>query len=272
MRRVACGVLVLCMLAGLWGCGQGAEPEEMTTQSTTTEITTEEAPLTEPLSVNPENEFDLEWAKAAFRDWYVDVTEIIPFRWKTTRRIHASKKEFEFIVFGFHGQEDEGRFYNMVYAVEIFEIDGSFSQRLDGFHTLHPYADDIDLEDYNNDGYLDIRLHECPGGSMMNEPSLFWLWDARQNKYIENKQLEEISKESWVSKQNGELVTGYRASSAEHHFSTYTYIDNEFVVVEDTLILLEIVDGVNYHITKVSKLIDGKMQLVSEAREKVTDP
>jgi hypothetical protein len=167
--------------------------------------------------------------------------------------------EYEFTVYGIEGDNSQVT----VYAVDIQEIGGKFHQRLDGFTTVQ---DRFMLEDFNRDGYIDVRIHKYPGGSMRNEPSMFWLWDTKQNKYVKNQQLEELSEENGIRMaDDGRLVTHFRVGVWWYGVSHYSYRNNTFVEMER----IEVRPQDENDVTNSGKLqdtykrINGEMKLVS---------
>ena len=264
MRKLACVVLV-CVLAGFCGCGRGTVEEATTIQSTTTETTTAEYTTEVWYTADSfENKYDLAWAREAFNEWYFEPEVIEPFKRVTVRAIDMNEPQFIFIVHGYFGMEKNRDRY-MVYAVDILNGNGEIHQRLDGFTTLW-FGDDLVFEDFNHDGYVDIQLHACEGGSMRNEPSLFWLWDAKQYKYVENEQLEEISSEASVTVEDDGRIRAYTREGAwGYYLSYYSYRSDKFIEVE-------IVDVHPQDENDISnsgkakdtyKLINGEMKLVS---------
>ena len=165
---------------------------------------------------------------------------------------------------------------NTMHSIEIRQLDGAFHQTLDGFSTeIETRHDDYGLEfaDWNFDGITDIRLRHWEGGSMRNEPSLFWLWDDERQMFVENKQLMDISETAApfvVSKPENRIGAYTRGGYDSYWDLYYEYQNGEFVEVEyvsNKFIFEE--NGDCYLVTQISKPIDGEMQLVEETREKM---
>jgi len=234
MKRLACVALV-CVLAGFCGCGQ-----DEAGSAETTAITTEETAMP---------------------------TESAPFEYAATKRIHGSLPEFTFTLYGQHNNRFPEDHW---ITINVIEISGEgFHQRLDGFETDGPfYPEDYGLTfaDFNGDGYLDIQLHKWMGGSMGNEPSLFWLWDNKRQHFVQNEQLEEISHENGISMTDDGRLAGYaRAGAFGYGVSYYSYINGKFVEVERADVHpLDWDDIYNtIFVQDTYKRINGKMKLVS---------
>ena len=124
-----------------------------------------------------------------------------------TRRINSEMPDFDFRIKGsIHYVTDifgNERGIGSIYEFTISSRDGSFFQEIpisveksDYFYEREMYG--LSFDDWNFDGCLDVRLRCYMGGSMGNEPAYYWLWDNEAGKYIENKQLEDISEYSWM--------------------------------------------------------------------------
>lgn len=94
---------------------------------------------------------------------------------------------------------------NNYYYQEII-IDNNFAIP---YFTIIDY---VKVEDYNFDGYLDISIRLCQGGSIHNQPTLFWLWNSDSNQFIESSELSQIS---W----DGEV----RLNKVDNEIEVYAY-------------------------------------------------
>ena len=225
---------------------------------------------------------DLRWAAEKFAENSFEPDVIYPISHVAVAYI-GDVGECEFLFHGFYGREtpDEKYAYtynyNMIYSVEISSVDGSFHQVLDGFTTLfEPYMPDygIVFSDFNNDGNLDLQLHLYSGGTMRNEPSLFWLWNSSEQLYVKNAELEEISGYAMVAMtETGDLgekqLYSYtRISAVEYVTVYYAYYEGELIAYEMEEVAFEETDGETYMTSIISRLVDGEMKVVEENREK----
>ena len=227
MKELICVCLAVLLLAGLCGCGQG-EAEEPSIQSTTIDTT---------LQTEPEE-----------------------FEYAVTQRIHESLPEFTFTVRGY----DDGE----IAGVSLIEIVGDgFSQRLDTDFELESWALErlaLTFEDFTNDGFLDLRLQAIYNA---NGPAQFWLWDKDENKFIENKQLQELNEGRYALS----VDEDGRVFSAPQKWEGYYYEfrNDEFVLVESYEWGHESIDGKTYWFERTYQLIDGIMELVSYTKEEM---
>lgn len=242
MRRVADAMLIFCLLLGLCACGQRVEEPEassavttvVTTQETTTEASTKEE-TTEDISS--------------------------PFDYTATKRIHDSLPVFTFTA---HGHIDSE--WARITAVEI-EGEG-FSQLLDTdfFFETELYGKHyLEFEDYDNDGFLDLRLQVIYN---RNGPALFWLWDKSKCMFIENKQLQELNDGDRYPlgvAEDGRVL----ANPQKWEGNYYEYRNGLFVLVEryELDFTNDLETGITYRTTKTYKLVDGKLKLVSTTTE-----
>jgi len=263
-RNVRALALLLCALLALCAaCGQ-AEPEPA------------EAPTTLKESTAPREEIE---------SIYHEVTA----------RIHPDMPEFTFTMQGawtrtyarnLKGEIDydlDGvpRFKENTNINDIrIEVKGQFFQWLDGFETHQSMKMDnygFELQDFNNDGYLDISLYSNAGAVDPNY--LFWLWDKKQEKFVRNEQLQELNAD-WQFfdlEDDGRIKLFSRSGGGiEWEMAWYEYRNDAFVLVEseDGNILFEELDGesvpVGRHIV-IKKLVNGKMRTVSDTRERVEE-
>jgi len=260
MKRIA--VLPVCaLLLLLCACGHVA-PELTTAPPTTIEETTIPQEEIESIyhvitsKIHP----DLpEFTFALIGDW----TRVFPRKWGGEIVYDAS---------------------NMRESTNIREIrveaEGSFFQWLDGFATcqrmeIENYG--LELQDFNNDGYLDIALYYSAGA--VDPIHLFWLWDKGQEKFVRNEQLQEINAD-WQFFQledDGRIKVFSRSGGGiEWGIAWYEYRNGAFVLVEseDGKILFEEEGGESVPVGKhivIKKLINGKLQTVSDTREKVEE-
>jgi len=249
MKKMLSVCLAVFLLAGFFSCGR--EELEPTSAATITQATT---------------------------------TEFIPgsFRHPVAKRIHEGLPEFTFILIGEADVDDTYPDYVLATAViTAIDIAGEdFRQRLDGFETefVLPQegTDDYGLafDDFNNDGFLDLRLHFFT--TTREGASLFWLWDSDQKQFIRNEQLEELSDftRHFAREEDGPRMYRFLKGSTEDGTAAtyndyyYEYIDGGFVLVEHEIMWYEYDDDdVGYENIETYKLVDGVMVLDSKTRE-----
>ncbi len=120
-------------------------------------------------------------------------------------------------------------------AIEIYGADFELIQSIEVPITLVPSGRLFDygfkVVDWNFDGYPDISLFAMEGGTMLNAPSYYWLWDNEKSKYILNDILTDFSQLSWLSVDNEkkEVVSSYRAQG--HHSTNLVWVDDDLVPV-----------------------------------------
>lgn len=130
------------------------------------------------------------------------------------------------------------------------------------------------INDYNFDGYNDISLWLCEGGSIHNVPTLFWLWDEETNRFLENNKLSSISwdAEVIIDKDNQELQV-YSYEITYHFWDYYKWIGNEVVLKGTYSLIWELNEEsgsvVAHHI--VEEVVDGKLVIVEDYIEEVDD-
>jgi len=241
MKEFICVCLTVFLITGLCGCGQG-KAEQTSIQNTATEATTLH-------------------------------TEAEEFEYAVTQRIHESLPEFTFTLHGQHNNRFPEDHWITINAIEI--SGEGYHQRLDGFETDGPFYPENDtclqIADFNDDGYLDIRLLKWMGGSLGNMPSLFWLWDNNKQCFVANKQLEELSESSGIMVRDQRLVSSYNMKGDKwgHSISYYTYENKKFVKAEETQNYCAYEDDVFFMFEEIYKREDGEMRLVSKTKEKV---
>ena len=128
-------------------------------------------------------------------------------------------------------------------TITVMCENGEILQRIEGLEVSYslasgPWAGVSDRDnplnfhfvDYNGDGYLDMGLRLHMGGSMRNDPHLFWLWDVQSGQFVRDRELEEISWEATVSlNEDGRIEAFTRAGGWAQYLVTWEYIDGEFV-------------------------------------------
>ena len=257
-------VLLCALLLALCACGQ-AEPEPA------------EAPATLEAPTAPREEIE---------SIYHEITA----------RIHPDMPEFTFALQGAwtriyernlrngevqYDADDMPRFRENtnISVIEIKEEE-QFYQRLHGFETyqgkeLENYG--FELQDFNNDGYLDIALYYSPGAVDPNR--LFWLWDKKQEEFVCNEQLQGLCAD-WQFfdlEDDGRIKLFSRSGGGiAWGMAWYEYRNGTFVLVEseDGEILFEKEDGESVPVGKhivIKKLVNGKIRTVSDTTVKIEE-
>jgi len=141
-------------------------------------------------------------------------------------------------------------------VVEIHSDEPNFYQLIEGISTHQGHLRDeygFSLDDWNQDGFVDLSLLIREGGALHNSPSYYWLWDGKQNCFVENVELAEASTISDIALDDSDppRVLGFWQSSLSRSgYIYYDYIDGRFVAT----------DKQELH------LIDGEWVVVEETR------
>ncbi|MCL1951191.1 MAG: protease inhibitor I42 family protein [Oscillospiraceae bacterium] len=201
--------------------------------------------------------------------------EDAPIAYEVTKSIHEGLPAYTFTLHGFTETDDDGVPETArIYAIEI--KGEAFGQWLGGFETeLAIPAEGLpegeeygfEFDDYNNDGFLDLRLFMSSNHRRRNV-SLFWLWDSGEGRYVRNEQLEDLSQAEGFDKDedSGRMYQFFGGVGYEECY--YEYIDGAFVLVERHVVRYEEDGGERYENTELYQLIGGEMKLVSKTREK----
>jgi len=92
------------------------------------------------------------------------------------------------------------------------------------------FFDEPTFDDYNFDGYLDMRLHRYnPGAGGMLSEYYFWLWDSELGEFVLNWQLIYMGRAAYFSANHDrqQLLSWNRWSAGSEQFwSYYEYIGN----------------------------------------------
>jgi glutaredoxin-related protein len=134
----------------------------------------------------------------------------------------------------------------------------------DELSMLKVRAGDLEYEDMNFDGYLDMRLFLSGGSS--NYLYDYWLYNPKSNKFIYNRVLSDLTN-LYADTVKRELHSYSRSGWAEHDERTYKYYNNKPKLIERTYTYgvytkkppLE----VEYQIEKKYALRNGELQLIS---------
>ncbi|MDR0916069.1 MAG: hypothetical protein LBN02_02640 [Oscillospiraceae bacterium] len=153
-------------------------------------------------------------------------------------------KEVDVLVFRLRGETvletfDFGtgiwrNYYSRIDSLAVYNNDGSLLQEFKWLDTQLPLGFyggiyGLSFDDYNFDGYTDIRLHSYEGGSMRNEPSYFWLWDAESGQFVKNEKLEDLSNFAFINFIDIDTIYAFsRISGYSHYTEYYKYENGEY--------------------------------------------
>ena len=232
MKKILGVAVAAVLLAGLWACAS-EEPPEIPPETTTAQTTTTQYTTLDRLAT-----------------WLEE-------RGTITERVHESMTEFTFAMQG-ASIYDEFLLY-----VEAIEITGEgFYQRLEGIGRVHHMTGSLFLTDYNNDGFLDLRLFLFPGGTGMQSPSIYWFWDNDVQQFVLHEQLTELSSDHGIRlEEDGRVSAFSRGGGRMYSASYFSYINGQFV--EENR---RVVDG--WTITYYER-INGEMVLVRTEVEEI---
>jgi len=83
--------------------------------------------------------------------------------------------------------------------------------------------------DYNNDGYLDMALRKCTGGSMGNDPHYFWFWNTESEQFVRNYLFEDISNTSTISVMEDDTLRISSRVAWGHYYRQTLWTTNAFI-------------------------------------------
>ncbi|MNI56670.1 hypothetical protein D3C73_1116880 [compost metagenome] len=207
---------------------------------------------------------------------------VTPIEYTVERQISADKPVFSFEIYGRTVQSyrlmfDETKYYidsgnNKVQKIVVECSPLSYHQELMFEETDIPDIPEttfgFDLDDWNFDGYLDISLWKDRGGTSLNAPHYYWLWDNEQGRFVINKELGDLSEETYVGLDYSaqELIASIKNPNGSYE---------EYYVWKDGGISLQRTVNTTFdepadstgkyraHIT-VKEPIDGEMQVTAE--------
>lgn len=171
-----------------------------------------------------------------------------PIEYRVQEKINDKMPEFSFSIFGqtvqsYQHGADAAQHYleggvNKVNKIVIQCNPLSYRQELLFEETETPNIAEVtygfDLSDWNFDGYLDISLWKSEGGTSLNAPHYYWLWDNQKNKYVENNDLEDISETTYleIKDEEQELFASIREPTG--YYGEYYVWQNGKVVLART--------------------------------------
>ncbi len=209
---------------------------------------------------------------------------ITPIDYTYTAKISDDMPEFVFNLRGYHGQSNtpsdssESNIYggaeNHIESITISCEELSFHQEIKGIATstpdysLMPYG--FSLNDWDFDGYLDIELRKHQGGTSLNAPAFYWLWDQGNFAFVPNLALEETSSLTCLATERIKdinYVTAYQRHSDGYYQGYYLWQGEILTLVKEYELRYEpgATSNDNYvgHVT-IKELADGEMIITEE--------
>jgi hypothetical protein len=120
------------------------------------------------------------------------------------------------------------------------------------------------IEDINFDKVNDIRLIQFIPAAP-NIPYYYWIFNSKTNRFQRNTSLEEITSPEFDHR-NKIITSSWRGGWANYGASTYKYINNKPVLVEEYETKLD-ENNRTKHVITLKKRIHGKMKLVKRRVE-----
>lgn len=154
-----------------------------------------------------------------------------------------------------------------IHVLQVINSDGELIQEFDGLDAISSrYVPSFGLNfaDYNFDGYLDMALYVAEGGSMLNAPHIYWLWDNSLKQFAENEVLNKLSDYSSISinTEESSLECYTRYGNGSGVTQSFKYIDGAYAFIYSIEWGYELApdkedEYVRYEI--INELIDGEM-------------
>lgn len=202
------------------------------------------------------------------------VTEENLIDFTVTQSIHDEVPPLTFRLLGRWIEPGSSNFQNTddildanIHVLQVIDSDGELIQEFDRLDAIPPHnksAFGLDFKDFNFDGYLDMALYLYEGGTMLNQPHIYWLWDNHLKQFLENEELSEISNSSSISVNTEEniLECFTRLSNARGVTKSFIYRDGTYVFIYSVEEGYELApdkedEYVRYEI--INELIDGEV-------------
>ena len=201
-------------------------------------------------------------------DWTGEV--IISIDYSVIMRINENMPELIFRIEGVHTLNPDRADETNITKLTIYNENGSIKQEFHDLDTAtwtgnEPYG--LVFDDFNFDGYLDISLWRFQGGTIMNFPSYYWLWNDETGEFIRNDELEAISAEAMIgTDSDDELLTAFTRHGAwGHTIVYYRFIENSFVKVkEEDVRIADFSDEEAGILVTITELTDGEWVITDE--------
>ncbi|MCL2375845.1 MAG: hypothetical protein FWC76_00475 [Defluviitaleaceae bacterium] len=175
-------------------------------------------------------------------DWWINFGSqtALATTFTTTARIHENMPEFTFFRIlgdGYDGWPDDIP-EPVDVTIRIEDEDGNVIQVISGLTQSNQWDviehNEISFDDYNFDGYLDMRLmrwQDGAGGLLAKE--YFWLWDATASQFVLNEQLVEIGHAAGLTanQDTRQIMVFNRADETGSFFEIYEYRNGIYILV-----------------------------------------
>ncbi|MCL2387457.1 MAG: hypothetical protein FWC89_07920 [Defluviitaleaceae bacterium] len=171
---------------------------------------------------------------------FLEIPQTSEIRTVTTS-IHESLPAFTF----YHRTETYSNLFpfpveeNYIYITIVDEF-GDLIQEIAVSVDLPPHSLDVivQFDDYNFDGFLDMRLLESSswGLGFPWESYYFWQWDTETSQFVPNERLQEITRYTLhsIDPENRRIITGRHSRAGAHSFTFYyEYVNGDFVRVAE---------------------------------------
>jgi hypothetical protein len=163
-----------------------------------------------------------------------------PLIFTTTMRIHEDMPEFTFyrIVGDFVPDLCNEIPSPREVSIVIEDEEGNVIQTISDFTQSDSWGEiesnGITFDDYNFDGYMDMRLlrHNLGHGTLRSY-QYFWLWDTETSQFVLDKQLVEVeASEININPNTRQIEAWYRDFDGQgSSYSYYKHLNREFVLV-----------------------------------------
>lgn len=156
-------------------------------------------------------------------------------------------------------RDDKSKIIQTIYFKNIYDDE-------DDLWTHKTFFQGLDFIDLNFDGYFDLDLF-ISAGATGNYNSLYWLFEPDRNLFIYNAQLSNLVSLSVDSSKK--IIYSYiqPGDFYEYESETYKYINDNLTLIRKESFLRAI--GKRYHEEKIYVRKQGKLNLISNKREKI---
>ena len=207
---------------------------------------------------------------------------VTPIDYTLKNKINEQFAEFTFAIRGINTRHyglnhDKSMYYvqndmDEVSSIVIKSDDEKYNQELTFERTYIPNIPDMthgfSLDDWNFDGCLDISLWTSTGGTSLNSPHYYWLWDTVKGIYVRSEELERINDGTYleIDAENKQLISATRLTGGYYH-GYYELKSGQYILVKTDD--LEFVD-IDYDTGKarghhtIKELINGKMVVATD--------